>query len=732
MDTSTGYQGSLESRKDFKQTPSGQYKYWLSELKASDKLLENFHKDGSKVVDRFKGGAGRTRLHDGTRAGGFNLNLFHSNVVTLQSMLYGNLPKVTVKRRNSDTNDDVGRVASMILQRLLNNDVQDNGKEYNSVLRAVLQDRLLPGLGVARVRFNFNPDAPGSEEAPTDYYHWRDVRYGWARTFSDIPWVGFRSYLNKDQAGARFGEEVAKLLTYETESTAADKNEEAIRGDDTDSAWKKTQIWEIWDKPTRKVVWISPGYDKVLDTKDDPLGLAGFFPNPPFLLANPTTTLYVPVSDFYLAQDLYNEIDVLQTRISILTEAVKVVGVYNREAEGIQRMFNEGVDNDLIPVDNWALFDEKGRIAGQIDWVPIKDVSETIERLRKIQNDTIGLLQQVTGMSDIMRGELGGQYEGVGQSELKAKFGSVRVQALQDEFANFASDLLQLKAEVIGNHFDAETIAKYANVEGIFPADQQLVPAAIELIKNPSEARMRVSVSPESVAMVDYAQLKQERTEYITALATFLQSSGPIMEQEPAAKPFLLQLLQWGLAGFKGADEIEGVLDQAIEAAQKADEEAKNNPQPDPEQAKMQMEQQMAQMQNQHELQLEQMRHQNGMKEAQAKFQSDMVLRKADEESDKATRAHDMQMEQAEIIANMQSDLATISAKMHADIQTEAQSSEVDALQNAAAVRGEMMKEAHKTSLEMTKNVAQTEQKIKEAKAVEKAKPKPKPAGPKK
>ena len=212
-------------------------------------------------------------------------------------------------------------------------------------------------------------------------------------------------------------------------------------------------------------------------------------------------------------------------------------------------MFKEGTDNDLIPVDNWALFAEKGGIDGQIDWVPIKEISETLLRLRELRDEAIGLLQQVTGMSDIMRGELHGQYEGVGQSELKEKYGSVRIQALQDEFAQFASDLLQIKAEIIGKHFSPETIARFANINETF--DVELVPAAIQLIKNPPEAKLRVEIRPESLSMVDYAQLRQERTEYITAIGGFLTSAAPIVEQQPAAKPFLLELLKWGLAGFK-------------------------------------------------------------------------------------------------------------------------------------------------------------------------------------
>lgn len=675
--------GSLQSRKDFKDTPEDQYRYWKTEIDASEKNLKNFLKEGSEVVTRYLGG--KRKGTDGAK-GNFRLNLFNSNVTTLQSMLFGNLPKIDVSRRYADATDDVGRVAAEIMERMLNNDVADNAETYNSILRAVLQDRLLPGLGVGRVRYETEigdrPVVDGmgqpmineegepeteeylvSESAPLEYFHWGDVRWGWARTYSDIPWIAFRSRVDKDEIEERFGEEVAKDIELHNQSTSNSKDD--AKDSEKDGPWQQAEVWEIWDKVSKKIVWYSPGYVKVLDTKEDFLKIPGFFPNPPFLLANQTTNQYVPVSDYYIAQDLYNEIDNLQTRISILTEAVKVVGAYDQSAGELKRIFNEGVDNDLIPVDNWALFSERGGISGLIDWVPIQEVTNAIEKLISLRDDTIGLLQQVTGMSDIMRGELSGQYEGVGQSNLKAKFGSVRVQALQDEFAQFASNLLQVRANIISKHFSPETIAKLANTGSFMEADREYIPQAIELIKDSETAQLRIEIRPESVAMVDFAQLKAERTDFLTAISTFMQSASPLMEQDPRVTPFLLQLLQWGLAGFKGSSEIEGVIDKAIQMAGQ------------PDNAKVDKEDKAGQ----EAMQLEAMKHNNVMQQIQAKAQ-------ADGQREQSALQADLQ----KISADLQADLKQIMAKMQADIQTEAETSAINAQQARIAAIDEAAK----------------------------------------
>ena len=551
------------------------------------------------------------------------------------------------------------------------------------------------------------------ESAPIEYYFWGDVLWSWARNWSEVTWVAFKNYLTKDEIEKRFGKHAADNIPLKKQKMAT--GDEASDSETNDSAWTKGEIWEIWDKKTRTVHWIAIGYDKQLDEKKDPLGLADFFPVPPFFIANVTTALYVPTADFTLSQDLYNEVDRLQTRISVLTEAVKAVGVYDASADGVQRMMKEGFDNDLIPIENWALFSEKSGLKGTVDWLPIQDVVNALDKLRGLRDETIQLLQQITGMSDVMQGGLSNQYEGVGQSQMKAKFGSIRVQALQDQFARFAGDLMQIKAEVISRHFDPQTIFKQANMAA--SPDKDMAQEAIELIKNPEEAMLRIDIRPESVAMVDYAHLKSERTDYINALSTFMQSASPLMDSDPSAKPFLLELLSWGLAGFKGASEIEGVIDRAIDASKK---EAQQPEQPDPAAAAQQAKQQ------------------GEMQKIQAKAQSDMALRDQDKQADIETAMAQHRMKLEEVDAGMRSKLAEINAKMQADLTVEQAQTQMNIAQQQQGVQNEMLKdqanhqmdmqaEGLKTGLKIKEITTGASAKILETKAATAAKPESKP-----
>ena len=82
--------GSIESQKDYAETPRGRQQYWKEELSASQDMTKAWRKQADHIVNRFTGK--RTKTGEDV----FNLNLFHSNVTTLASMLYANTQLLTV------------------------------------------------------------------------------------------------------------------------------------------------------------------------------------------------------------------------------------------------------------------------------------------------------------------------------------------------------------------------------------------------------------------------------------------------------------------------------------------------------------------------------------------------------------------------------------------------------------------------------------------------------------
>jgi len=607
-----------------KETSKDAYNRWQKELSDAKKWFKKFHTRGDKVSKAFLDD--NTESDDLSDAFVSRLNLFHANIVTLQSMLYGRIPKVEVDRRFADADDDVARVAGLMLNRILNTDIETAGEDISSVYRSCLQDRLLPGLGNARLQYQYSEgegDEVTDEWTDIVYTHWKDQLWSPCRTYPELRWKAYRSYLSKAKLKARFPKVDLTKINFSSKGALGRSKVEVENIPENAEA----EVWEIWDKDALKIYWWTEGYGQLLEEKEDFLELEGFWPDPPPLLTNVTTSKYLPKADYDLARDLYREIDELESRISMLTQACKCVGVYDSSNEGIQRIFNEGVENQLIPVKNWAQFSEKGGLSGVVDWVPLEDVVNTISTLTQKQNDKIQQLYQVTGMNDVMRGAA--QTEGTPVSaterKIQANYGSIRIEALQNEFARWVSDTQALKAEIIAKHYQPHCIIQQSNILST-PDGQnaELVDAAVKLIKDPSKSRWKITVRPETLAIADYAQLKADRVEFMMGLAQYLQSAAPLIEQKPEAMPVLMKMLKWAMAGFRGSSEIEGILDQAIGAMEKQPPQQKPNPEAEKakvEMQKMQAEMQMQQQEMQAKMQMEREKHQSEQQLKMLEFQ---------------------------------------------------------------------------------------------------------------
>lgn len=623
--------GQIEDTQQFEDSPTGWHSRWKMELSAAREAAKAWHTKGDEVVKRFLD----VRTGEASDAKGTPTRkwpLFTANIQTQRALMYGKTPEVEVSRKFEDADDDAARVAGTMQERHLNCDIQRDNDTYSSVLYNSLTDEQLPGLGAARLRYvaEFEPTEgspamlgedgevlaeevpPGeqktSEDVEVDYVYWKDILYSPARTWNDVRWIAFRSYLSREDDVKRFGEKLGAILPLNAKSTLDGAETDARKAD----PWGRTEMWEIWDKETREVFWYVDGFDRIVDRKPDTLQLEGFWPCPKPLLANVTTSAFKPTSDFYLAQDLYNEIDEVSTRITALQRCIKVAGVYDKTAGDLSSLF-EALNATVVGAENWQALAAKGGVRGVVDWIPLDQFILALDKLREYRSELVAATYQITGYSDIVRGQAGEGGVTATEQAIKARFASVRMQQQQDEFARFASDIMRLKAEIIAKHFDDETIIKRSNIE--FTADgrnPQLVQAALKVIRD-KHSTYRIEVKPEAVAMQDFAQLKAERTEFLMAMSTFLQSAAPMAQQMPGSLPFLLQMLQWAMAGLRGSSTIEGVLDQAIAAAQQMAMQ--------PQQTQQDPKLQVAQL----KAQTDQQRAQFDMQKEQAKLQGDLV-----------------------------------------------------------------------------------------------------------
>jgi hypothetical protein len=413
-----------------------------------------------------------------------------------------------------------------------------------------------------------------AEDVETEHVHWSDQLWSPCRTYHELRWWGFRALMSRPELEKRFGA-LGRLAPLNASKKGRTQTSDASRAD----PWGRAEVWEIWDKERREVVWFVEGFSQLLDRQPDPLGLRGFWPFPRPMTANLTTSTMVPVPDFVLAQDLYNEIDEVSTRITNLEKAIRAAGVYDKTSGEVQRLLSETSDrNELIPVSGWGAFAEKGGIAGVVSWLPLEQIVAALDKLRETRAELLQAVWQITGMGDIMRGQSTTAGKTATEAGIQAGFGSVRMRSMQDEFARFAGDVQRLKAEVISKHFSVQTIIERSNI--MLTPDAPLAQQAAELIKSKG-GLWRVEVKADSVSMADLAGQRSEASEFVQGLSQFMVAAQPLAASVPGAAPFLLELLGMVMTRFKFADQAEGIIDRAIAAAKQAQAQPQA-PQPDP------------------------------------------------------------------------------------------------------------------------------------------------------
>jgi hypothetical protein len=578
----------ITSDSDFENTPVGLAKRWQTEIQASQQELLKFHQDANRITQRY------LDKRDAYAKDESKVNLFWSTMQVLLSMLYARPPQADVSRSFQDYDDDVARVSGTMLQRLLNRAFNDNVSAWDSAVRQGIEDWLVVGSGQIWLRYEVTTEpyeipavfdefgqelSPAeeaeriiNEDAPCDYIYWEDFFYSPARTWHEVRWVARRVFMTKDQLKARFGEDIANVVPLGNYSKKDQVNDQSPKND----PWNKAEVFEIWCKENRKVYWYAKSCDVILDVKDDPLGLDAFFPCPKPLAANVTSSNFMPRADYIFAQDQFNELDEINTRITWLTRAAKVVGVYDKSAEGIQRVFNQGSENQLIPVDNWAMFAEKGGIKGQVDWIPIDQVVNAIGHLRQYRQDKVMQIYEVLGISDIMRGSSKASETAAAQ-QIKAQFGSTRIQLKQFYIADWITQALRIKAEIICKHYQPETIIKRSNIERT--PDAPLALQAVQLLKDEEMNEYRINIEADSMAALDWAAERDAAVQFMQGLGAFISQVAPMAQSVPGAAPVLMSLLQWSVSKFRVSTQIESVIDQAIGALK---QQGMQPPQPQP------------------------------------------------------------------------------------------------------------------------------------------------------
>jgi hypothetical protein len=555
-------------------------KFWAAELRAAEQREQSWRQRCEKIIKRYKD-ADRTKRDNRRR-----FNILHSNVQTILPSVYSQTPKPSVKRRHKDK-DPVARMASQMLERSLMAcaDLYD----VDVTIEAAVMDRLLVGRGQSWVvyepQFQTDPmgyDIKAGEQVRIMQVHWKDYAEAPGRCDEEIWWRARRIYLTRRELVERFGQVGATIKL--------DHTPEGAKEHPAPEQVNKATVWEVWDKTSGNVLFVAPGSEEngLLQEAPAPINFQGFFPCPAPMRGTVAGDDLIPTPDYVIYQDQADELDELTERIGLMQKALAVRGVYDASVEGLQRLLSDADNNELIPIDNFALFGERGGLKGSVDFLPIGDIVVVLQRLYEARDRMKADLYEISGIADIMRGS-GDPNETATAQQIKANWGSKRVRRLQKDVQRFVRDLYRLKAEIMAEHFDAQTLVSLAGLEITTPQQMQMAQAAKQLLATESARLYRIEIETDSTIEADEQAEKAGATEFVTAVTGFLKEAGAIAGQSPALTGLMGELLLFAVRRFpKGASMEEAVEEAMRGVAQERAQAAQRPPQPDPKMMRVQ------------------------------------------------------------------------------------------------------------------------------------------------
>lgn len=497
---------------------------WLEEIAAAKSREDDYRKEGEEVLKIYNAKLNKP------------FNILFSNTETLLPALYSNTPRPVVERRfkTANDNDPVTKSASLLGQRMLEYLIDTNyaGREkFSEAMEAAVIDALLPGRGVTGVMYDAEIISSPEQDSDGENYEqsysyveeetisiesktWNKVIFGFATKWANVPWIAYEQYMDKAECVKKFGKKIAKKLKYtKTDTDQQHDNEdggESYTDQESISDKKTVQIYQIWDKSTKRILYISDCYkDGYLKEEDDPYQLTGFYncPKPlQFLKKNDI----VPISLYKQYENQAEELNIITGRLNKVFAAIKVVGFFNGNLQADIEDLLSKEDLTLTPTSQTALVTDGGLDKNIWIW-PIDKLINVANMLILARDQAKKVIYEITGISDILRASTNAN-ETLGAQKIKEAWGTLKVKRYQADVANYVRDTLRIMLEMAITKMDVEKIKKISQLNLETSQSHAQAKQAIEAIKaQASQIQLQIHMAQQSPQSAPEAQQQMQQ-----------------------------------------------------------------------------------------------------------------------------------------------------------------------------------------------------------------------------
>lgn len=535
---------------------------WLDRISKSEKVWEDYHKLIEEIREYYKNEKKKNKQ-----------NIFWSSIETLKPFLYFKQPTPYVERNDKKENP-VLDAACKIVHRALTWNLKQ--QDFDGIIKYTRNDYLLSGMGLAYEKYEpvfkkiqiadefggiVEADVIERETVKTVYF---DPIYFIADSekvgiWEDCLWVGRKINMTKKEAINQFGKEIAQYIVDDKE----DINEEYK---------KNTVVYEIWDKETKKIYYVSPECkEKFLRFDEDKFNIEGFFPMPKPIATTLTNNSIVPIPDYTEIKSLLDELDGVNNRMRLIMQAIKVSGVYDNSVSELENIFNK--DITLVGMAEFERLKGAGGIKGCIDFIPIDQYVSCLQVLAERRTMLTNAIYEVTGVSDIMRGNADPNETATAVNK-KTNFGTLRNQDRQNDMQRFLTDLFRIKAEMICEHFSEETLMSFA--DGI---DEAIALQAIELLRQ--DKLRSISLGIETEKAFEQEETLDKAVRAVKMISDMINKALPLVSQQPLLLPIYKQMMDSIVNTLPSARQFSNTIDDAFAKIAQELSQPKQ-PEPDP------------------------------------------------------------------------------------------------------------------------------------------------------
>lgn len=563
------------------------FSYWKQQIETAKSNLKNYFKD-TEICEK--------AYHNTD----MNYNVFYSNVEILNANLCISNPKPDIQRRflKRLEKDKLKSNTYAMVAKVLNGAVEfvSDVSDLDEQLSIAVKNSVINGRGILWLDYEPTISVENGQEYVSD----REIRieslnpqeflYSSAEKEKDIWWVARRHLLSREDIKRRFN-------YSPTEPELQFKQED-------ETQLKRGEVWEIWDKNSRKRAFIllSDVRQKFLEVTDDPYKLEGFFPCDTLEFVTNYTT---PIPEYMIYRKQADLLEVVCKKAAQVEDEVKYVTLIGSQDKGIAQRITAAQNGDVlsIPTDNMV-----GAAESLIATTPVDKAILLLEHLQTEKEKLKQNIYDITGISDIMRGATDSQETATAQ-KIKGLFGSLRFQTRQKKVQNFRKNIYKLIAEIIAEHYDEQTLSEMtctylptdedkmnivlAQKEGLASQDQlnELTEPTwgdvMYILRNDKLRNYTVDIETVATAFDDLEQQNAAIKDLTNLYLSMVQYSDSL---SPATLKGFIPLIKMNLSSVKISSAVGNQLEEAIESAYKEAEEEAQVQQPNPDLMKIQSE----------------------------------------------------------------------------------------------------------------------------------------------